>query len=585
MSTVNKDRHEPRKAYLIPYSNKSFAKPLLIGNQRTYIGRSQVDGLHIQLDDKHLSRRHACILSEDRQFLIEDLGSQNGTYLNNKRIKKALLRNHDRISIGSRTYLFLLQPDKGCEFLSESVCVASDTIDVSLQEIDFADVWAQNADQAARGFLDQTSDEASEAPPLDTLAHTRLSLLYQLSEDLRSISDAKDIYEKGIALIMKAMPSAEYALVARRSASDDAFNILAFKLGEQRRSDNDTIPISHTVFDWVLTEKVALVSENLSEDQRFQESESISINDLRSIVCAPINGKNGVMGLLYAQANNLLSPFTKDDAKFVSAVANELALNIDNIHLQKEMLRNERMAAIGLTVSHLAHNIRNLLSANQSAAQLIDNYIKEKDYRRIEEKWQWLKSSLDGISRLSCEMLAYAREDELHVKPVDINALILANRSLFEAAPSSGSLKVEVTLTDKDTVWPIDEVQLQQALLNLILNAADALQGQEDGRILISTSVTPAGHLMISVKDNGCGIPYDQQRKVLDLFFTTKGNKGTGLGLPMVQKFVDRSGGQLAFQSDEGKGSVFIMTFPKIDRPFSCIPISPNSPMDKSLAV
>ncbi len=563
MPTVNKAIHEPRKAYLIPYPNKSFAKPLLIRKQRTYIGRSQVDGLQIQLDDKHISRRHACILSEDRQFLIEDLGSQNGTYLNNKRIKKAPLRSHDRISIGSRTYLFLLQPDEGCDFLSEPVSVASDTIDISLQEIDFADIWTQNADQAARGFLDHTSDEASEAPSLDTLAHKRLSLLYQLSEDLRLISDATDIYEKGIALIMKAMPLAEYALVARRSVSDDSFDILAFKFGEQRRSNNDTIPISHTVFDWVLTEKVTLVSENLSEDQRFQESESISINDLRSIVCAPINGKNGVIGLLYAQANNLLSPFTKDDAKFVSAVANELALNIDNIHLQKETLRNERMAAIGLTVSHLAHNIRNLLAVNQSAAQLMDKYIKENDYRRIEKKWQWLKNSLDGISRLSSEMLAYAREDQFHIKPVDINALILANRPLFEAIPASGSLKFEYALTDQNTVWPIDEVQLQQALLNLILNAADALKEKEDGRILMSTSVTHAGNLMISVKDNGCGIPDHQQRKVLDLFFTTKGNKGTGLGLPMVQKFIDRSGGQLEFQSDEGLGSVFTMIFPK----------------------
>jgi signal transduction histidine kinase len=119
------------------------------------------------------------------------------------------------------------------------------------------------------------------------------------------------------------------------------------------------------------------------------------------------------------------------------------------------------------------------------------------------------------------------------------------------------------TLSQEDPIWAVDGIQLQQAMLNLILNAADALKGKEEGRISISTSVANAGNLMISVADNGRGIPEQDKRKVLDLFFTTKGTKGTGLGLPMVQKFVDRSGGQLQFQSEEGKGSVFTMIFPK----------------------
>ena len=560
---MNTAKLETKKAYLIPYPIESFAKPILISNKRTYIGRSNADHLQIELDDRHISRKHACIHAEDNQFHIEDLGSQNGTYLNNRRITKAPLSSHDRIVLGSLTYLFLLQPDEVCDLFSETPIGASDTIDVSLQEIDFSDIWAQNADQAVRGFLHQTTGDASEALPLDKLAHTRLSLLYQLSEDLRTTSKAGEVYEKGIALIMKAMPDAEYALVARRSASDDSFNILSFKYGDQCQTKGDKIPISHTVFDWVLTEKVTLVSENIGEDQRFQESESISFHDLRSIVCAPINGKSGSIGLLYAQANNLLSPFTRDDAKFVSAVANEIALNIDNIRLQKEMLRNERMAAIGLTMSNLAHNIKNLLAVNQAAAQLMDTHIKENDYTRVDRNWQWIKSSLDGISKLSTTMLEYAKEDEFHIKPVDINALILANRHLFEESPARRGLKFVYTLSQEDPIWAVDDIQLQQAMLNLILNAADALKEIEEGRIHISTSVANAGNLMISVADNGRGIPEQDKRKVLDLFFTTKGTKGTGLGLPMVQKFVDRSGGQLQFQSEEGKGSVFTMIFPK----------------------
>lgn len=555
-----------RKAYLIPYPIESFAKPILIDNKRTYIGRSHIDGVRIQIDDQHVSRKHAFIHFENGQFLIEDLDSQNGTFLNGRRIQKAHLDSHDKITIGRLTYLFLQQPDAACDLLPGPSSGASDnTIDISPQDIDFSEVWAQNADQAARGFLHCDQDRLTESTQPATLAHTRLSLLYQLSESLRATSDAMEVYEEGIDLIMKAMPAAEYALVAKRSTSRDAFDILSFKFADQREASVDTIPISHTVFDWVLTEKVTLVSENLIEDQRFQESESISINDLRSIVCAPISGKNRVIGLLYAQANNLISPFTKEDAKFVSAVANEIALNIDNIRFRREMLSNERMAAVGLTVSNLAHNLKNLLAVNQTAVQLMDSYISENDYSSIEQKWQWIKNSLDNISKLSTDMLTYVKDDDLQRYNVDINALIADSRSILENSLSGDGVKLEMSLTEQNALWVMDEVRLKQALLNLVINAADALKDREDARIVIETSVSDDRDLLISVADNGCGIPEEKKDKVLDLFFTTKGSRGTGLGLAMVQKFVEKSGGKLKFESEEGEGSVFKMFFPKVD--------------------
>jgi signal transduction histidine kinase len=554
-----------RKAYLIPYPIESFAKPIFINTKKTYIGRVNVAGIRIQIDDKHVSRRHACIQFEDGRFLIEDLDSQNGTFLNGQRITNAALDSHDKITIGRLTYLFLRQPDAACDLLPGPSSGASDnTIDISLQDIDFSEVWAQNAEQAARGFLHGHKERLFQSTQLATLAHTRLSLLYQLSESLRTASNEMEVYEKGIDLIMKALPGAKYALVAKRSTSRDAFNILSFTFADQRDVNGDTIPISHTVFEWVLTEKVTLVSENLIEDQRFQESESISMNDLRSIVCAPISGKNHVIGLMYAQANNLVSPFTKEDAKFVSAVANEIALNIDNIRFQKEMLRSERMAAVGLTVSNLAHNLRNLLAFNQTAIQLMDSHIEESDYTNIEQKWQWIKNSLGDIGKWSNDMLDYVKDEDLKRYPVDINALISDSRSVFENSLSGDGVKLEISLTDQNTLWVIDEVRLKQALLNLVINATNAMKDHESPRILISTSISKVGNLLISVTDNGSGIPENNKHKILDLFFTTKGSRGTGLGLPMVQKFVEKYGGRLKFESEEGKGSVFTMLFPKV---------------------
>lgn len=109
----------------------------------------------------------------------------------------------------------------------------------------------------------------------------------------------------------------------------------------------------------------------------------------------------------------------------------------------------------------------------------------------------------------------------------------------------------------------MDEIQFQRALLNLVINAADAISDKKRGRIRISTEVTVNQCLTVSVVDNGCGIPLSKMDKVLDLFFTTKGTKGTGLGLAMVQKFVETTGGKLTFKSKEGIGSKFQMIFLK----------------------
>jgi len=561
---LGKAKHQVPRAYLIPSPIESFAKPILIASERTYFGRSPDGDIQILIADRSVSRKHACIHSEDKHFTIEDLNSQNGTFLNSARIKKTRLKSHDKITIGTQSFLFLMQWHQVRALLAEPPVQRSDTISINHEEMDLSDLLAQNADHAARSFLHPAVTDASESPQINSLAHTRLSLLYQLSENLRSVSKIRDVYDQGIALIMETIPAAEITLVAEEFASHDTFNVVSCKLRDQEHSCGDTIPVSHSVFNWVLREKVVLVSQNLSTDLRFQDSDSIRIHDLRSILCVPISGKNGVIGLLYSQAHKLLNPFTKVDALFASAVANEMALNIDNIRLQKKLLNNERMAAIGLTISNLAHNINNLLAINQTSSQLMDVHIKEKDYPHIVKRWDSIQNSFAGISKLSTDILEYAKEDKLHIESVDINKLIRKNGQRFEESLSNNDLKFDYVLTRKNPIWEIDKVQLQRALLNLVLNAVDSVKKKEGGRIRIGTSVRKDHYLIVSVADNGCGISESKKGKVLELFFTTKGTKGTGLGLPMVQKFIEKSGGKLKIESQEGMGSVIEMIFPKI---------------------
>jgi signal transduction histidine kinase len=277
----------------------------------------------------------------------------------------------------------------------------------------------------------------------------------------------------------------------------------------------------------------------------------------------PIAGKNDVLGLLYAQSDNLIAPMTKEDATFASAVANELALNIESIRFQAKALKNERMAGIGLTIGNLAHNIKNLIALNQSASQLMDSHIARSGDDQIEKYWQWMQQGLSGISQLSTDILDYVKEDQFLNRPTDINKAIKKYRHSLERRFSHEGISFEFVLSAENPVWVIDEIQFQRALLNLVINAVDAINDKKRGKIRISTALKANRCLTVSVIDNGCGIPSSKMDKVLDLFFTTKGTRGTGLGLAMVQKFIEKAGGKLTFKSKEGIGSKFQMIFIK----------------------
>lgn len=528
----------------------------------TTIGRDPRDTIHIAHGE--VSRKHAVIrLDEQGRFIIEDLDSRNGTYLNGKRIKQAVLQNHDRITIGNRTFLFLLKSITIEGFLMDPSISVSDTIDLSEDEIGLSELWAQNIDLATEGFFRRAEDNTLMDPTLPAYsASRRLSLLYRLSEKLRVAKDHDDVFEQGLDLIMEAIAGADCALIMLRSNDHQSIEVKAFRLRDSQTPKKDAIPVSKTLVEWVILEKVALVSQNAGDDLRFQDSDSIRIHNVRAIACVPLMRKDKVIGVLYTSSRTVFNTISQEDAVFAAAVANELALSIENIRLQKEALRNERMAAIGLTVSNLAHNIRNLVTLSQNAVDLMEMHLEKINDPLIDRNWRWIQQSFSGISKLTNGMLEYAKEDELHLRMTDINAMILRYRKIFDQSLAREGLEFAFALSPDNPQWMMDENQFQRAFFNLITNAIHAVKERTDGKIQVSTQVEN-DCLTISVGDNGCGIDAKKQNRVYDLFFTTKGTKGTGLGLPMVQKFVEKLNGKLTFKSEKGVGSTFSMAFPK----------------------
>jgi two-component system, NtrC family, sensor kinase len=589
------DAYRPPDAYLLASPIESLSKPIPVSSDRTTIGRSSHNAIVIA--SSTVSRRHAVMVSREGSYYIKDMGSRNGTLINDEKVYINRVEHRDRITFGDQTFLFLKTANAKGDPLTRSMLDTHGTAILTPEAIDPSDFLACEAENArlelfsqqvndpgpkpasapfnhkrysllnrlagrllAPGDEDNAAEEV-QASSLPKKAHQRLSLLYRLSERLRTTSEPKEMLMEGLNLILEAISQAERALILLRSGKDGTLELAASR-HRNSELDNTELQISNTLLNWVVTEKMALMTHNALNDIRLKDSQSINENHLSALICVPIIIAGKVIGIVYIDSSCLFDPLDQEDVAFTAAVAHELALSIVNIKLQKSVIQHERMAAIGLTVSNLAHNIKNLTMMNQGAIDLMRLHLDRINDEKAEKCWRMIEKSFTRINKLSMEMLDYASEQAPAPASTDINKTISANSEFLTQSVANKGIRLQLDLSKDNPRWLIDAKQFQRALINLVVNAVDAIGDRSDGRIRISTAIEDNRSLVVVVEDNGCGIPPDKKKKIFDLFFTTKGTKGSGLGLPMVNKFIVSSGGKLLVTSEMNAGTQFKMVFP-----------------------
>ena len=473
------------------------------------------------------------------------------------------LKHNDQIVLGDRPFVFSLK-DQEHDDSDLAYTSSEDTVYFKEDETELTDMVERKAETAAQTFLELNKDRKEISAEKALEAHSRLLLLYQLSDRLRYEKNVDEILSMGTDLIFGALPSAERGVAMLRSSSKDPLQAHIVKY-RHKKPEGDVIPVSQTVINKVIKEKLALVSRDALGDSRFETGDSIMVHNLNSIICVPLISGKRVSGVLHLDTSQVLDSFTQNDLEFTAAVANEMSIAIDNSRLQKEVVQNERMAAIGLTITNIAHNIRNLLTINQSVEELMSMHVSGIADENLQKTWQLVRKCLEQINNLSTDMLDFTRVHPVNLDLIDINSTVLNYRVFFQENPTIKENKLVMDLDPNLTKWMMDESGLKRSLLNLVVNANDALKEKDNGIITISTFIDAKNHLNIGVSDNGCGIQPDRINNVFQLFFTTKGTKGSGLGLPMVQRFVERLGGTITVESKVGEGSTFNLNIPWIE--------------------
>lgn len=320
---------------------------------------------------------------------------------------------------------------------------------------------------------------------------------------------------------------------------------------------------------------------------------------VRSYLAVPVVTRTGATlgGLLFGHPEP--DRFTDEHERLMTGLAAQAAVAIDNARLFQavqtanetleqrvsertaelaeahEALRQaQKMEAVGQLTGGIAHDFNNLLAGISGSLEIIERRLAQGRTDKLDRFISGAQSSAQRAAALTQRLLAFSRRQTLDPKPTDVNRLVFGMEDLISRTVGP---EITVEVVGAAGLWPakVDAAQLESALLNLAINARDAMP--EGGRLTIETAnkwlddrasrerdLPPGQYLSICVTDTGAGIPDDIVDRIFDPFFTTKPiGQGTGLGLSMIHGFVRQSGGQVRVYTERDHGTTMCIYLPR----------------------
>ena len=232
--------------------------------------------------------------------------------------------------------------------------------------------------------------------------------------------------------------------------------------------------------------------------------------------------------------------------------------------LEREKLEAERLGAVGQTVAGLAHSIKNLLMGLEGGMYMVDSGLRRGDAERIVNGWEVLQRNFEKTTALVKDFLSFAKGRLPDLQPTDPNVLARNIVDLYRETARRQGVDLVLEAGADVGLAPLDPDGMETSLTNLVSNGIDAVMMREEpgGKVILRTR-EDGGDLIFEVIDNGCGMDWEVKGKVFTTFFTTKGGKGTGLGLLTTRKIVQEHGGRIDVESTAGKGTVFRIRLPR----------------------
>jgi signal transduction histidine kinase len=226
------------------------------------------------------------------------------------------------------------------------------------------------------------------------------------------------------------------------------------------------------------------------------------------------------------------------------------------------MVQAERLAAIGQAMAALSHHIKNILQGLKSGSEVLKVGLQDMDQAMLLQGWRIVEKNQGKIYDLVMDMLGYSKEREPILQSADFNAVVRDVYELQAGRAKELHAVLETKLADNLPEVLIDPEGIHRALLNVVCNALDAVEGLPAPRVCVTTSLEGSEWLQCEVIDNGPGIAPEKLGDIFKPFVSSKGARGTGLGLAVSRKILREHGGDIVVTSRIGQGSRFVLRTP-----------------------
>jgi two-component system NtrC family sensor kinase len=527
-------------------------RPFDLYDGENIIGRQKCA---VRLTDKTVSRRHASISARNGTWMLEDLGSANGTYLNGVKVTRPMpVSRGDQIRCGATLLVF------GGGRPTE----ASVDLDENGSLIDAAIVATVPSNEDS--VIIPTPEAGAEAIE-------NIRIIYELAADIGSTFSRPLLLQKTLDKVFDVL-NADRGYVMLIDENGE-LAVSAARLGE--RVSEEQIPISRTIVNEVISKHVGVLCSNAMSDKRFASGKSVHDFGIRSAICVPINGRERILGVIHVDCSVSEHTYSTEQLRLLTAIGYQTGLAIENVKLHEAALQSERLAAAGETVALLSHHIKNLLHALGAGIDVVEMGLNREDLQKAKDAWPLVQRNLERINGLILNMLAFSKSREPLLENVNVNHVLGECVELMERQADERDVAI---MTDLDDVPPIpaDAAGLNRAFLNLINNALDAV---DNGRGIVTVASkydSMHRNVMVRVIDNGSGIPPDDVDHIFTPFYSSKGHRGTGLGLAVAKKIVEEHHGKIEVASEPGSGATFTVTLPALP------PAATGVDMDKTIS-
>lgn len=257
--------------------------------------------------------------------------------------------------------------------------------------------------------------------------------------------------------------------------------------------------------------------------------------------------------------------------RFSGALLREKAKTVGNVaffqdmreikRLEQELLHSERLAAVGQTVAGLAHCIKNILQGFNSGSYLVDLGLTKSKHTKLEQGWDMIKRNISRTSDLAMDLLSYSKKREPVLEPVNPNDIAGEVCDVVQEVAIKNDIEIIRDFDQSLGEVKMDSKAIYRALLNLMTNAVDACLFDTNTdklfRVRLKTAMREDSVISFEISDNGVGMTDDITEKLFTSFFSTKGHRGTGLGLMVTHKLVEEQKGTIFVESSPGKGTTF----------------------------